>query len=246
MLQDHGTVRGVEKVLYVLSYPGGAAPGGLARRLCGELAERLVAFGAHGVQVNVADHDVARAAGLRIAMSPAPAHAVVQVWVDSATDHLRAPFDGAVAAASSGATVSAVLVTESVPLVNTRHPVAPGERTPGMAQLAFLRRPDGLAVDEWLRIWLGTHTQVALDLQDTFAYVQNVVTRELIAGPTAWHAIVEECFPDAAMDDPHVFFDAVGDDERLDRHRRQMFESVQRFVDLSVIDVVPTSRYVIC
>lgn len=46
-----------------------------------------------------------------------------------------------------------------------------------------------------------------------------------------------------ATTDPIVFFDAVDDDDRLARHQQQMFESVQRFIDLSALDVIPTSRY---
>lgn len=235
----------MEKVLYVIAHPVGQVPADLTKHLVGPLADELVGRGARGVQINVADHDVSAAGGLRMAMSTAPANAVVSVWVDSATDHLRAPFDDAVRDVAQGAEVSAYLVTESVPLANTTYPAAPGARTPGMAQLAFLRRPEGMAVDDWLEVWLGSHTHVALDLQDTFAYVQNVVVRTLISGTTTWHAIVEECFPAAAMSDPHVFFDAVGDDDKLARHQRAMFESVQRFIDLSILDVVPTSRYLV-
>lgn len=235
----------MEKVLYVIAHPVGSVPADLTKHLVGPLADELLERGARTVQVNVADHDVSAAGGLRMAMSPAPANAVVAVWVDSATDHLRAPFDEAVREVAGDAELSAYLVTESVPLANTTYPAAPGERTPGMAQLAFLRRPEGMAVDDWLEVWLGSHTHVALELQDTFAYVQNVIVRTLIPGTTTWHAIVEECFPAAAMADSHVFFDAVGDDEKLARHQREMFESVQRFIDLSIIDVVPTSRYLI-
>jgi hypothetical protein len=235
----------MEKVLYVIAHPVGSVPADLTKHLTGVLGGRLVALGGTGVQVNVADHDVSAAGGLRMTMSSTPANALVAVWVDSAIDDRRAPFDEAVRAAVPGAAVSAYLVTESVPLAGTEQAVAPGERTPGMAQLAFLRRPEGMAVDDWFDVWLGSHTRVALDLQQTFAYVQHVVVRTLIPGATAWHAIVEECFPAAAMADPHVFFDAVGDDEKLARHQREMFESVQRFIDLSIIDVVPTSRYVL-
>ncbi|WP_421117943.1 hypothetical protein ACE2AJ_11000 [Aquihabitans daechungensis] len=235
----------MEKVLYVIAHPPGSVPADLTKHLVGPLADELHALGAASVQVNVADHDVSAAGGLRMAMSPAPANAVVAVWVDSATDHLRAPFDEAVRRVAGDAELAAYLVTESVPLANTAYPAAPGERTPGMAQLAFLRRPEAMAVDDWLEVWLGSHTHVALELQETFAYVQNVIVRTLLAGTTTWHAIVEECFPAAAMTDPHVFFDAVGDDEKLARHQREMFESVQRFIDLSIIDVVPTSRYLI-
>jgi hypothetical protein len=235
----------MEKVLYVIAHPAGSVPADLTKHLVGPLSDALLDLGARNVQVNVADHDVSAAAGLRMAMSPAPANAVVAVWVDSATDHLRAPFDAAVRSVVDGAELSAYLVTESVPLANTAHPAAPGARTPGMAQLAFLRRPDGMEVADWLEVWLGDHTHVALELQDTFAYVQNVIVRTLIPGTTTWHAIVEECFPAGAMSDPHVFFDAVGDDEKLTRHQVAMFESVQRFIDLSIIDVVPTSRYLL-
>ncbi|MFN8017410.1 MAG: EthD domain-containing protein [Acidimicrobiales bacterium] len=233
----------MEKVLYVLSFPDGR-PDGLTASLVGDLAPALVDAGAHHVQVNVADADVAGATRLRMDASGAPADAVLGVWVDSANDQLRAPIDDAIRAGCPGADLSAYLVTESVPMANTRFPAALGERTHGMAHLAFIRRRPDLEVDEFLQTWLGSHTQVAIELQDTFAYVQHVVARVLVPGPVEWHAVVEECFPEAAMTDAHAFFDAVGDDERLARHQREMFESVQRFIDLSMLDVVPTSRYV--
>lgn len=231
--------------MYLVAYPAGERPADLTSVLTMQLGPVLTEAGARGVQVNVCDDDVAVAAGLRISMSPEQPDALIGMWIDSATDHLRQPFDELVAAMTPGASISAYLVTESVPMVNTRFPAEPGDRTHGMAQVAFFRRPDGQRVDEWLDLWLNRHTQIAIDTQDTFAYVQNVVARVLISGPTEWDAIVEECFPAGAMTDPHVFYDAVGDDERLARHQREMFASVQRFIDLSMIDTVPTSRYVL-
>lgn len=231
----------MEKVIYTVSFAPGTAPAELGERVRGEVAARLLDLGVHRLSVNVADHLVAPAAGLRMASSPTPADTLVCAWIDSATDHLRAPFDQAVAIA--GGTQAAYLVTESVPLAHQADPASPGGRVDGLAQVAFFRRPEGQPVDEWLGLWLDHHTQVAIDTQDTFSYVQNVVTRVLTPGATPWHAIVEECFPSAAMADPAVFFDAVGDPERLARHQQVMFESVQRFIDLSSIDVIPTSRY---
>lgn len=234
----------MEKVAYVIGGSGldGDALGG---RLRGEVAARLLDLGAHGIQVNVADAAVAPAAAARISGSGRPPEAVVGVWVDSATDHLRAPFDGAFATLPPSTELAAYLVTESVPLRNERFPAAAGERTSGMAQLAFIQRLPGQSGEEFLAIWKGSHTEVALELQDTFAYVQQAVVRVLTPGAPPWDAIVEECFPAEAMVDPHAFFDAVGDDERLARHQALMFESVQRFIDLSKIEVVPTSRYVV-
>lgn len=232
----------MEKVIYAISHPDGEAPASLGERLRGEVTARLLDLGAHGTQVNVVDADVAPASRLRMVPPEVAApDAVVSVWVDSATDHLRAPFDDAVALA--GGRASAYLVTESVPLRNERHPVGPGERVPGMAQVVFFRRAPGLADADFLATWLGSHTQIAIDTQDTFSYVQNVVARVLTPGAEPYDAIVEECFPAAAMTDPGAFYDAVGDAEKLAEHGRIMFESVQRFIDLSAIVVVPTSRY---
>lgn len=228
----------MEKVLYCLS--GLDDIEALGPRW-GEVTADLVAAGAHDVQINVADDDVAAGRGRRMAASAHPAEAVVSVWLDSAIDARRRPIDEVLA--GIGGELAAYLVTESVPMRNTRHAVAPGTRTPGMAHLAFFRRPADQPVDEWLDIWLNSHTQIAIDTQDTFGYVQNVVTRVLTDGATPWHAIVEELFPPEAMADQAAFFDAVGDPERQADHERIMFESVQRFIDLSSIDVIPTSQY---
>lgn len=232
----------MEKVLYCVTSKPGVGPSALGDLLRDAVAERLTALGAHGVQVNVADDAVAPADGLRIISSPTPAEAMVSIWIDSAVDEFRLPFDQAIA--EGAATWAAYLVTESVPVANTAHPTESGGRVDGFAQLAFLTRPAGLPVDEWLDIWLNSHTRIAIDTQDTFLYVQNVVTRVLTDGATPWDAIVEEAFPAAAMTDPHAFFDAVGDDERLAKHQQEMLDSVQRFVDLATIEVIPTSRYV--
>lgn len=232
----------MEKVMYCVTAEPGMDSSALRESLRGRVAERLAALGAHGVQVNVADDAVAPAEELRILSSPTPAEAVVSVWIDSAVDEFREPFDQAIA--ENTATSAAYLVTESVPVANTLHPAEPGERVDGFAQLAFLTRPTDLTVDEWLDIWLNSHTRIAIDTQATFLYVQNVVTRVLTDGATPWDAIVEEAFPAAAMTDPQVFFDSVGDDERLAERQETMLTSVQRFVDLATIEVVPTSRYV--
>lgn len=230
----------MEKVIYRIEHEGDAAPRELGERLRGEVAARLLDLGAHGVQVNVVDDDVAPAAGLRMISSPVAPSAYVSVWVDSATDHLRARVDDAIALV--GGTAHAYLVTESVPMPDALV-TPPGERRAGMAQVVCFRRAPGLAEEDFLATWLGSHTQIAIDTQDTSSYVQNVVARVLTPGSPAWDAIVEECFPAEAMTDPAAFFDAVGDPERLAEHGRIMFESVQRFLDLGSIDVVPTSRY---
>lgn len=233
----------MQKVVYTLARDATTSAAELAVRLVNEVGPALVERGALGVQINVADDAVEPASGLRITTSPDPADAVVSVWIDSAVDHLRRPFDDAIGVVTGDMAV--YLVNESVPLRNSRHPAAPGARTDGFAQMAFLQRPTSLSEDEFLDLWLNGHTPVAVDLQDTFGYVQNVVTRPLTPGATRWAAIVEELFPAGAMTDPHVFYDAVGDDELLRRNQKAMFASTNRFLDFGAIDVIPTSQYVL-
>jgi hypothetical protein len=117
--------------------------------------------------------------------------------------------------------------------------------------MALLRRPADQTRDDFLGAWLDHHTQVAIETQSTFSYTQHVTVRPLtVTGATTPDAaldpidgIVEECFPTAAMTDPHVFFAAVGDDERLRNHTSRMVASTSAFLDYDRIDVIPTSRY---
>ncbi|HEV8312449.1 MAG TPA: EthD domain-containing protein [Burkholderiaceae bacterium] len=233
----------MEKVLYVLWRDPRIDEDAFAQRLRGELAGRLLAAGARGLQVNVADAAVQPAAALRQVATRPQMAAVLSLWVDSAIARFRRPFDELVEPAA--ARMAAYLVTESVPIRNTRHPAVPGERTAGFAQLAFLKRPPRLTHAAWLDTWHNHHTPVAIDTQDNFEYVQNVVVRALTHGAPALDAVVEECFPAAAMTSPHAFFDAVGDDARLQRHLQAMMDSCHRFIDFDAIDVVPTSQYLI-
>lgn len=207
-------------------------------------AGALADAGATGLQVNLADDDAAPAGRWRIESHRPVADAFVSLWLPTAHIATRGPVDSIVrTAAGTDAYVGAYLVTESCPLYNTRFATSPGQRTPGFAQIALLRRPAGQSFDAFLTAWLDDHTTVALDTQDTFAYVQNLVVRTLLAEGEPCEAIVEECFPDAAMTDVHAFFDAVDDDERLADHTGRMLASTARFLDLDRLDVIPTSRY---
>ena len=210
-------------------------------RAAGDVA--LPEVGVLGVQVNVADEAVAPAL-LRMAEIDPQMEAIVSVWVDSARTAARRPIDDALAAVPGTARLEAYLVTESEPLPNTAHPVGPGERTPGFANIAFLRRPADMPPDAWIAAWHDGHTQVAIDTQSTFGYVQNVVARPLTPDAPAVDGIVEELFPAEALTDMHAFFDAP-DDAELARRMGVMAESTARFGADRALDLVPTSRYVL-
>ncbi len=233
----------MEKVIYLLWRDAGESGEQFGQRLRGELADRLLALGARGVQLNVADAASAPGEALRQSNTRPQIEGMLSLWLDSAIEKFRRPFDIALAAAVPR--MAAYLVTESQPIRNTRHPPQAGSRTAGFAQVAVLRRPPRLTEEAWLDIWHNSHTQVAIDTQSTFQYVQNVIVRPLSYGAPIYDAVVEECFPAEAMSDPQVFFDGVGNPEKFQRNLAAMMESVQRFIDLDKIDVVPTSQYVI-
>jgi hypothetical protein len=231
----------MEKVVYLVWRDPATPVEDWSRDLRERAAPALVDGGARGLQVNVADEAVA-AAFLRMAeLDPQP-EAVVAVWVDSARDAVRAPLDAALGA--HAARIAAYVVTESEPLPNTSHPAPPGERTPGFANVALLRRPADMTPAAWIDAWHNGHTDVANETQSTFGYVQNVVARPLTAGAPAIDAVVEELFPIEALTDMHAFF-AAADDDELARNLARMGESTGRFGADRAVDVIPTSRYVI-
>jgi hypothetical protein len=232
----------VEKVVYVLWRDEGTPVEAWSAALRTSGADALPGCGALGVQVNVADGAVADAQ-LRFVEIDPQMEAVVSVWVDSARTAARRPVDEALAAVPGTSRLEAYLVTESEPLRDA-DPVPLGERTPGFANLAFLRRPAAMSPDDWITAWHDGHTDVAIDTQSTFGYVQNVVARRLTPGAPAVDGIVEELFPIEALTDVHAFFDAP-DDAELARRMGRMAESTARFGADRTLDLIPTSRYVL-
>jgi hypothetical protein len=230
----------MEKVLYLLNAREGTSGDRVREQLVGDVAPRLLTAGAHQVQVNMMDSGVEAAAGSRLRSGTGPCpDAMVAVWIDSANGPLRAAYDEVLRELDAG--VVAYLVTESAPL--------PGDpvdgRRPGYTQVSFLQRPERLDEQSWLAHWHDHHTQVAIDTQATSRYIQNRVVRPLTPDAPPCTAVVEECFPAEAMTDQAVFFDAVGDDARRQANAEALMSSVMAFLDFDLIDVVPTSEFVV-
>jgi len=234
----------MEKIIYALWRDVDEPRDAFNHRLRTEAAQQLATIpGVRGVRVNVPDAAVERAASLRQTATQPQMDAVVQLWLDVSHGKFRAPIDSLLSDVAPR--LAAWLVTESEIIPNKLHPAREGERTAGWSQVCFLQRPARLTYDQWLNAWHGLHTQVAIDTQSNFEYVQNTVVRPLLGEALPYSAIVEECFPSDAMDNSAVFFDAVGDGERYRRHTAAMAESCARFIDFDKVDVIPTSQYVI-
>jgi hypothetical protein len=226
----------VEKVMFALRRAD--ADDEWCARLRTEVAGRLLDTGVPGLTVNVRDEPV-RASLMTLTTLDPPVVAVVSVW----TRQYYGAELGAVTdlLATECEALASYLVTESVPLPP---PAVVGERTDGLANVALLRRPDGLDEQTWRTRWHVDHTPVAIATQATFGYVQNTVVRALTPDAPRIDAIVEELFPPAAVSDVHAFFGAADDDDLSDRMQR-MLASTGAFGADRDVDTVPTSRYVL-
>lgn len=209
-------------------------------RLRGPVAADLLDLGLPGLTVNVRDEPV-RDCLMNLTTLDPPVAAVISLWTEQYYGEQAAAAIALIARECDSA--AAYLVTESTPMA----PPDPGDglRTPGLANIALLRRPVELDPATWLHRWHVDHTAVAIDTQATFGYVQNTVVRPLTADAPVIDGIVEELFPAAAVSDPYAFYGAADEADLRDRVARLM-ASVSAFGANQNIDTVPTSRYVFC
>lgn len=233
----------MEKLVYSLGHGQALPADDLRDALLQQLGPRLAEIsGVHGIRLAVADSGVAPAAGRRMVSHPPAPAAILSLWVDcaGAAGTWEPLIDQYVERKA------AYLVVEAEPLVSQQsHPAGAGERVYGMCQVVFLRKPPQLAREEFLAIWKGSHTRVAIDTQSTFGYRQNLVVQTAGEDALPCDAIVEEHFPPEAMDSDHAFYDTSGDDALLQQRMTTMLESCARFIDFEHIDVIPMSEYVI-
>lgn len=233
----------MEKAIYALWAREGEDRGALNARIKSTAAPALLDRAeVRGLRLNLQDEAVAGAEARRLRCAgTAQPDAVVQLWLDAAHDAFRAAVDTILIGVADR--IAAWSVASSTIIRNRDHPAQVDGRTPGWSQLCFLVRPKHLDHATWRHYWQDLHTRVAIDTQSNFEYVQNLIVRPLIAGPQDYAAIVEECFPEAAMCDARVFFDAVDDDRRFDANVAAMTQSCVRFICEGGLDLLPTSQF---
>lgn len=231
----------MEKVIYALWAPTGEDTEKFFARLRSEVAPKLLAAGARGLQLNVRDKVIAPARNNDREANRPLMDAVAHVWVDSAVNEYRQPFDDILNAAT--ARIAGYLVSESLPMPNTEFPPVMGQRTKGIAQVVFMKRPPSLTPEAWMDLWHGDQTKLAVELQNNFYYCQNVVVRPVTYGAPPCDAIVEECLYEEAITDGRYRFRGTDFDNRAANAWR-FLENTQKMVDFDKIDVIGTSQYV--
>ena len=210
------------------------------QRLLNETAPRLMALPApiERLRISVVDDDVATGKQLRIGrMDPAKA-AFVSCWIEQSQE--REGIERVLSGTCGR--FAGYLVVESRPLVNRA--ARAGARTPGFALVSCIEPKDGLAHEEFLRLWHEQQRACAIETQATFGYVRNEIVRALTPNAPSWAAIVEESFPLAALSDPAAFYDAVGDPAKLKRNLKRMLDTCQGFLAQERVESHPMSEWV--
>lgn len=231
----------MEKIVAALWKPEAQPAEAFNAALLTRMGPALQAAGARHVRLNLQDESVAAGKGLRQINTQPQMHAIAQFWLPSANARFRAEIDAELAFHTEK--FAAWIAVESTIIPNTEHPTERGKRTWGFSQSTFLGRPPRLRHDEWRQTWQTTHTQVAIETQANFEYVQHVLVQPLTADGPDFAGFVEECFPIDALTDSQAFFDAVGDPEKFDRNLAAMMDSCARFIDFDRIDVMITSQF---
>lgn len=226
----------MEKLIYTVWRPANLSVAEWRTAILGVAASGLLKAGARDVQFSLVDEDVEAGKGLHLVTRDVP-DGVITFWMDSA--YYRQPAEHLLS--ENCRRIAGYLVVES--RIKDEQADAPGARASGFNLIGFLRRPPRLSREEWLKIWLGSHTAVAVETQPTFRYVQNLVVRPLTEDAPELDSLVEEGFPIGALDNPAVFYDAVNDEKKHSENHKRMMDSCQRFIDFDRIDSLPMSRY---
>lgn len=229
-------VASVNKLIFAFCASAERSEAAIETALSPSLRADIAAAGGRRVQVNVVD--AAFADAISFHTLPEPIVGTVAVWYDVE----RAPLVRAVVDALTAASVGhhGWTVEEREPLVGPEVP--DGVRVGAMANLAFLRKPADLPYDEWRSRWQDDHTQIAIDTQATFGYVQNRVLEAVTPDAPQIVAIVEELFPEAAANDWHAFYGSGGDSDELRRRIMLMNESCERFGANRDLELISTAR----
>ena len=231
----------MEKVIYSLWAQPGEDRESFGRRLREEAAPALIKLGARGLQLNIRDQEVAEPAEFDRDPVNLNMDAIAHLWVDSAVNNLREPFDDLLK--QFAFRICGYLVSESLPYPNTEYPSAPGERTHGLAQVVFMKRPPRIAAEAWMDLWHGDQTRLAVELQNNFYYCQNVVVRPATVAAPPFDAIVEEVLHLEAMTDYACRFRGKSQEER-EKNATVFLENTEKMVDFDKIVVMATSQYV--
>jgi len=226
----------MEKLVY-LTFPGeGFEPAAYRERVLGELAPRILAAGARGLNVNLNDLQeeipkpiIELGIGARLG-------AAVSLWIDSLDD--RGPIEAALR--EGGETLEGYLVTESIPQACSDRDWPDGERSPGLTHFTWFEKAKGVSDEAFFHNWFEVHTPFSFDLHPLrWEYVRNAVARPITPDAPPIRAIVAERFREIRdYTDPARLF---GSPEVL----KQSAEEAGDYGDPEAMHSMPLSEYIV-
>ena len=237
----------MEKLVYLIWDRPSRDPEDLRRQFLDDLAPRILAAGARGLEVHVDDGDAQIPTMVPSPTTNCRCARAVSLWVD---DHdARAEYEAFLA--DAGIRRAGYLVTESLYQRLRRQQHAPrarwpdGERSPGIVMLTIFDKPRGMDDETFYGHWYGHQSPMSEAMQPRARYVRNTVARSVTPGAPRYKAIVAEAWPSAELlTDLHAFFGSA-DGSDLGERIRIMLDSTKLLYDPATMRTYTLSEYIL-
>jgi hypothetical protein len=238
----------VEKLVYLIwerpSRPGAE----LRAEFLDDVGPRLLALGAHALQLDLDDDQADVASMVPIPGDELPVRACVSLWVDALDG--RGAYEDVLA--GTGIRRAGYLVTESLyrDYGDNEHSEprtwADGTRSPGITTLTVFDKPAGVDDETFYGHWYGHQSPMSEWMQPRARYVRNAVVRTLTPGAPRYRAIVEESWPTVEhLTNLTTFFGAADAPDELGERIRIMLDSTKLLYDAATMRNYTMSEYIV-
>lgn len=236
----------MEKLMYLVWDRPSRDPDDWRAHVLDDVAPRLLALGAHGLQVDIDDGDAQVTPMVKVPDDELPVRACISLWL--AAHDFRGEYEAALA--GTGMRRAGYLVTESMYRDYGDNEHAPprdwpdGQRSPGIVTLTVFDKPAGVDDETFYGHWYGHQSPMSEWMQPRCRYVRNAVVRALTPGAPRYRAIVEEAWPTVEhLTDLPSFFGSAGDD--LGERIRIMLDSTKLLFDPATMRNYTMSEYIL-
>jgi hypothetical protein len=213
----------------------------IRKALLDDVAPALLDAGVDGLRINVEEPE---GKILRVGANPDGAllAATVSIWLDSYDN--RGPHEAAIERA--GAQTFGWIVSESVARGYGEHRTWPdGERSPGLSITTFFDKKEGIADEDFYRIWHGEHTPLSFDIHPIWLYVRNQALRPITPGAPSVRGIVYEAVPtDEDMLDFVRFFGCADDPSKLGEQIQRVDDHMNTFGNTATLQCTPMREWI--
>ena len=231
----------MEKLVHVVRDREDRDGADLRAEVLDEVVPALVAAGASGVTIHLADDGVTIPGPMPCPGGELPVRATVEYWVpahDLATDALGVA--GAVGIRNDAYLVTESLWSEFGQRRGELRTWPDGERSPGLVTVALVHRNPLLDERTFRELWYGHQSPMSERVQPRLRYVRNTVVHPVTPGAPPLDGLVVESWPsEEIVSDIEAFH--LGDLGNL----TVMLDSVQTVFDMSRLRSLAMSEYLV-